>query len=1002
MLGSSIDEKMQTLKSKLERLNCRVADINDELEQAELRSRKKRKREVENWLGNVEKKRNELISLEQNVQQSGILSPLLFGERAENMIREMEELVEQGQFSEGLLLDVHETKGEPLLTTKLIGEAFQNNLQKILDCLKKDELLSIGIYGMGGAGKTTLATHIHKLLSEKSDHTFDHVYWVTVSHDFSIHKLQNDIAKAVNLDLSDVDDVRRRAARLSQALIRRKKCVLILDDVWHHLRLEEVGICPMVNGCKLILTTRFLDVCHRMGCRENIKVDSLPEKESWDLFRETLGHGLALPPDIENIAMSVAKRCGGLPLGITVMAGSMRGVTDICEWKNVLEELEKPTTGQREMEDEVFPLLKLSYDRLKGAELKHCFLYCALYPEDWEIERDELIGYFIAEGLIDRTKSMQAKLYMGHTLLNKLERACLLESCKNYEGKRYIKMHDLMREMALEITRRESPRVMVKAGLQLRKIPDEPEWKEDLDKVSLMDNYYIREIPEGTSPRCPNLSTLLFQVNNILRWIPYSFFVHMPALRVLDLSWTGIRDLPESISELESLTALFLQYCSKLKYVPPLGNLRALQVLNLSWTAIEEVPQGMEMLVNLNCLYMEGMKNLKMLPTGILRRLSHLQVLRLDHGLKYGTVLLDELVELKQLVEFTGHLYDLCDFNRFVKSQCYSWRLRIYHLVLGNEYSDFLRCSNEACEYDKQVSVRNCRLKGGGEEYRVLLPHDIQELLINGRHDANSLCDIISPLSLNNARDLKNCHISECDGIEYILPLPFSNEIEVEEDIGEESPCVPLQSLECLELYGLAKLSALIKWGRVNAPLPPAGTFSNLKFLMISDCNKIKKLIPPGLLQHLQNLTSISVCNCDEMEEIIAAEYEEEGMGACSSSSNNNSSSSFFNNNNNNAATIFTLPKFKAISLECVPKLKSICKGVMACDSIEQIHLIWCPRLKRVPFSLPLVNGQPSPPHALRSILTERITWESLDWDHPNAKNVLQPLVTYSYYDGPE
>uniref|UniRef100_A0A5B7CBD7 Disease resistance protein At4g27190-like leucine-rich repeats domain-containing protein n=1 Tax=Davidia involucrata TaxID=16924 RepID=A0A5B7CBD7_DAVIN len=242
-----------------------------------------------------------------------------------------------------------------------------------------------------------------------------------------------------------------------------------------------------------------------------------------------------------------------------------------------------------------------------------------------------------------------------------------------------------------------------------------------------------------------------------------------------------------------------------------------------------------------------------------------------------------------------------------------------------------------------------------------------------------------------------------CDGIECIWPFSISNEIQVEEeDTGEKqesSHFVPLlESLEILQLSFLENLSAIIKWERrVTAP---AGTFSNLKKIVIESCDKIKKLFSPGLLQHLQNLEEIEVCMCKEMEEIVA-EDDEEGMGACSCSNNKTSSSSSFFNNNN-SSTIFTLPKLKIFKLSGLPKLKSICKGVMACDSIEQIHLIWCPRLKRVPFSLPLVNGQPSPPHALRSILTERITWESLDWDHPNAKNVLQPLVTYSYYDGPE
>ncbi|KAA8536802.1 hypothetical protein F0562_029280 [Nyssa sinensis] len=938
---------MQTLRTKGERLKCRVEDIISELKDAEFRSRKKRKREVENWLENVEKKINELQNLEQDVEQSDTLSGLLYGhgKRVENMIKEMDELVEQGKFLGGLFLDVHESKGEPFLTTKLIGEAFQNNLQKILEFLKKDDFLSIGIYGMGGVGKTTLATHIHNLLLEESNNIFHNVYWVTVSHDFSIHKLQDMIAKTVlKRDLTNKHDKRQRAAELSRALVQRGKCILILDDVWNHFCLEEVGICLKVNGCKLILTTRSIDVCRRMACYETIMMESLPEKETWDLFKDTLGHRLALSLDIEKVALSIAKRCAGLPLGIITMAGSMRGVKDIHEWRNVLEELENPTTGQRDMQDEVFPLLKLSYDRLKDAKLQHCFLYCALYPEDENINRQELITFFIVEGIIDRKKSMQAKLDMGHTLLNKLENACLLESCRDRFGERYVKMHDLMREMALKITK-VSPRFMVAAGHEKQ---DGLEWMEDLEKVSLM--RWIIKIPEGMSPRCPKLSTLLWSHNHNLMEIPHTFFVHMRALRVLDLSSTGICELPNSILNLENLTGLFLENCYQLEYVPPLGNLRALQVLNLSQTSIKEVPQGMEMLVNLNCLYMKSMRNVIVLPTGILPRLSSLQVLRLD---------IAKIVGLSRCEIMAEYVWCYSDKGQgwYRPDKVQAWP------------SVFIK-------KDKRVEISKFRLMGH------LLPHDIQSLCLSRCHNVHILYN--GSLLF---KDLKVCEISDCDGIKYIVWLFSSNEIEVEEDSGEKSPCAPLQSLEILKLNSLSNLSALIKWGRqgderVMTPLP-AGTFFNLKDLEIENCHKIKQLFQPGLLQHLENLEKICARSCYRMEEITAE--DDEGMGACSS--------------NNSNATIFSLPKLKTFELIDIPLLKSICKGVMACYSIERITLFNCRQLKRVQFSLPLINGQPSPPHALQLILIDKDGqgwWESLEWDHPNDKNVLQPFVNYS------
>ena len=51
-------------------------------------------------------------------------------------------------------------------------------------------------------------------------------------------------------------------------------------------------------------------------------------EEAWCLFLEKVGHGLALPPKVKDIARSVAKECVGLPHAITVLAGSMRGMDD--------------------------------------------------------------------------------------------------------------------------------------------------------------------------------------------------------------------------------------------------------------------------------------------------------------------------------------------------------------------------------------------------------------------------------------------------------------------------------------------------------------------------------------------------------------------------------------------------------------------------------------------------------------------------------------------------
>ncbi|XP_057958782.1 disease resistance protein RPS5-like [Malania oleifera] len=315
------------------------------------------------------------------------------------MTKEVEELLEQGKFAEGLTVDVQDPL--QLLTVKLVGQKAEESMKKLLACVMDDRVFSLGIYGMGGVAKTTLAMHIHNDLL-KNPRSFDHVCWITVSQQSSIYKLQDDNAKEEN------------GANF--------------DDVWEHFNLKNVGIPNGPDGPKLILTARSLSVSPQMGSQETIKVEPLSNEEAWELFMEELKPYDKLSPDVKVAAMSMAKECRGLPLGIITMARSMRGVNDIHEWRTVVKELRESKLGRPDMEEEVFSILRISYGRVKDPIVQQCFLYCALYPEDNLMNREELIKYFIAEGLINGMDSRQAEFDKGHAILNELENSCLLEN----------------------------------------------------------------------------------------------------------------------------------------------------------------------------------------------------------------------------------------------------------------------------------------------------------------------------------------------------------------------------------------------------------------------------------------------------------------------------------------------------------------------------------------------------------------------------------------------
>eukprot|EP00258_Populus_trichocarpa_P010160 XP_002317527.3 probable disease resistance protein At4g27220 [Populus trichocarpa] len=847
---------------------------------------------------------------------------------------------------------LHETRGDALLTTELVGQAFQRNTDEIWSLLKKEQVLTIGVCGRGGMGKTTLVMHIHNLLL-KIPNSFHHIYWITVTQDFSIYKLQNLIAKNIDLDLSNEKDEKSRAAKLSKAFLTKQKSVLILDNLRNHFDVEKVGIPIRGNKCKLIFTTRSLDVCKWMGCPEYmVNVEPLSEEEAWSLFAKELGN---FDIKVGHLAKFLASECAGFPLGIKTTARSMRGVEDVYAWRKTLQELEGLKRTKGSMELDVFPILEFSYLHLNDLSLQRCLLYCALFPEDCKINKNDLIEYLIAEGIIEARGSRQSQFDKGHFMLDKLENACLLESFIT-EDYGYVRMHDLIRDMALQIM---NSRAMVKAGVQLKEFPDEEKWTEGLMHVSLMRND-IEEVPPNLSPRCTNLATLLLCGNHKLELITDSFVKGFCLLQFLDLSFTAIKELPGSISGLVHLDGLWLRGCYKLRHVPSLAKLRKLKMLNFSNAPLEEVPHGIDSLFKLRYLNLDG-TTLKEFSATMFFNLSNLQFLHLHQSLGgLRAVEVEGVAGLRKLESLKCHFYDLVGFNKYLKSQEERQPLCTYDIKIGqlgdNVFTDFMLPPISKKDTNKEVRLYNCNIGDRGDF--LALPEGIQKLVIAKCHDARNLCNV-------QATGLKSFVISECHGVEFLFTLSsFSTDI--------------VKSVETLHLYWLKNLLALFgREGTALQPFPSIGTFSCLRVFDVFNCPSIKKLFPSGLLPNLKHLEVIEVEFCDKMEEIIAAEEEDEGgiMGE----ERNSSSRSI------DASVEFRLPNLRLLKLRNLSELKSICSGVMICDSLQELDVVYCLKLKRLPFSRALLKS-------IRKIPSyPEEWWEQVEWDKCSAKNIHQP-----------
>ncbi|KAJ0074725.1 hypothetical protein Patl1_34794 [Pistacia atlantica] len=589
-----LQENFNNLKRELDGLNSQKKDVEETLK-AESERGKLPKEEVSNWLRYIETITGEVENIEKEVNRKKFFSRVRLSKLVEEKIQKVKKYEQKRSSYQSLVIDTPPARGLILSTMTLIGENTRKNMEEIWAHLMGNGVTKIGVCGIGGVGKTTIITHINnRLVQEKGK--FDHVIWVTVSQPFDLAKLQDQIASMFNRNFEEAKDQKIRAGMLLR-MFEGKRFVLILDDMWESFSLEEVGTPQPTkgNGCKVMITTRSIDVCRSMGCKV-VRVEPLAKHEALKLFVDKVEVNIIEVPTLKELMELIVDQCAGLPLAVVTIAGCMKGVDDICEWRNAFNEF---------------------YDRLKHKKLQHCFLYCALYPEDFKIPKEELIDYWIAEGLVDERASMQAM---------------------------YDEMHDLIREMALYITSM-SPLFMVKAGEKLQELPREQEWKQNLEKfvvppkdlqcLTLYDCDNVRSLSDVLSDEgeysdlkavyiynCPSLKKLLSA--KLLRASPNLEVIEVVSCHEIEeiitldgpeekseedgrsnttltlpkLKILGLLDLPElkricssnGVMVCDSLEQIVVVYCPKLKRLPlslPLPAIKEIKVEVDWWNSLE-------------------------------------------------------------------------------------------------------------------------------------------------------------------------------------------------------------------------------------------------------------------------------------------------------------------------------------------------------------------------------------------------------------------------------
>jgi len=730
--------------------------------------------------------------------------------------------------------------------------------QIILNWLTSDngnqnQLSILSIVGMGGMGKTTLAQHAYNDPMIKD--IFAIKVWVCVSDEFDVFKLSRAILETIHKSTDDSRNLEMVQGRLKESLTG-SKFLLVLDDVWNEDREQWKSLqTPLkygTKGSKILVTTRSNKVASTLESNNIHQLKQLQEHDSWQVFAKhaVQDDDSKLNSELKEIGMKIAGKCQGLPLALETVGSLLQSKSSIVEWEGVLRSnmWDLPIENSK-----IIPALLLSYYHLPS-HLKRCFAYCALFPKDHMFDKEELILSWMAENFLQSSKQSKSPEEVGEQYFNDLFSRSFFQQSIWYNKTIFV-MHDLLNDLAKYVSGEmcymlgvDRPGSVPKTTRHFSMVKNPVECDE---YKSLRDAKRLRTFL-SVSGNCGMSIQELISNFKFLRLLSLSschnikevpdIIVDLIHLRSLDLSYTYVERLPDSICSLYNLQVLKLNNCNLLRELPStLHELTKLRRLEFKGTTLRKVSVLLEKLKNLQ-VWTGGFEVGKSSSEFSIQQLGQLDL--------HGNLSLSNL-------ENVVNPYDSLAADLKNKTHLVGLDLR-WDLERKNEESIKEREVLENLQpsrHLKQLSIFNyCGTQFPGWLFEKFIFNMVSLELYYCKY-----CQWLPSLGL-----LTFLKYLEIDGLHEI--------VRIDADFYGNS-CSAFASLEML------KFTDMQEWEEWKCM---AGAFPSLKELWVTNCPKLKGHLP----EHLPRLRFLFIERCEQLVTSTPKTVEIEGVKMETSSFN--------------------------------------------------------------------------------------------------------------------